>query len=348
MTIRPTSAKKETIEILIVGDCMLGRGLDQALRRYPPEFPWGDTLPLFHRADARICNLECVLSDRGEPWAEYEKAFHFRSAAKNVGALTTAGINMVSIANNHVLDYGHDALRQMLEVLDGAGIGHSGAGANWVQASTIARYQAGGWRLGLLAFTDNEPPWEAASQRPGTFYVPVALQDPRAQSLIRIVRERNDLDVLIVSAHWGSNWGYTPPEEHVQFAHALIDAGADIIFGHSCHVFRGIEFYKDRPILYSTGNFVDDYAVDPNERNDESFIFLVQLNVEGPVRLRLQPTMIDDCQARMASQDEAQSIAGKMQSLCAPFGTQTCWDAEQRLLQVHGGIGDAESVRTSA
>jgi poly-gamma-glutamate capsule biosynthesis protein CapA/YwtB (metallophosphatase superfamily) len=347
VTIQTPPAKKPTLEILIVGDCMLGRGLDQTLRRYPPQYPWGDTLPLFRRADVRLCNLECVLSDRGEPWSEYEKVFHFRSAARNVTVLTTAGINMVSIANNHVLDYGHVALLQMLEVLDQAGIAHSGAGADWLRASMVARHQVQGWRLGLLAFTDNEAPWEAASPRPGTFYVPVALQDPRAQNLIRIVRERNDLDTLIISAHWGSNWGYVPPEEHVQLAHALIDAGADIIFGHSSHVFRGIEFYKNRPILYSTGNFVDDYAIDPVERNDQSFIFLVELNAEGPPRLRLYPTMIDHCQARLARETEAQSIAGKMQSLCAPFRTLTCWDPEHRLLEVTARIGDMELVRVS-
>jgi poly-gamma-glutamate synthesis protein (capsule biosynthesis protein) len=348
MTIEPAHPKNGTIQILIVGDCMLGRGLDQALRRYPPEYPWGDTLPLFHGADVRICNLECVLSDRGEPWAEDEKAFHFRSDAGNVAALTRAGFNMVSIANNHVLDYGYEALQQMLEVLDAAGIVHGGAGANWAQASRIALHQTAGWRLGLLAFTDNEPPWEAKSQRPGTFYVPVTLQDPRAQNLIRIVRERNDLDILIGSAHWGSNWGYTPPEAHVEFAHALVDAGADIIFGHSSHVVRGIEFYKNRPILYSTGDFVDDYAVDPDERNDQSFIFQVEMNVAGPARLRLRPTMIDYCQARLASEAEAPSVAAKMQALCAPFGTRTLWDPEQQILEVTAAIGDVESARISA
>lgn len=340
--------RKGTIQILLVGDCMLGRGLDQALRRYPPEFPWGDTLPLFQGADVRICNLECVLSDRGAPWAEYEKAFHFRSAAKNVATLTRAGINMVSIANNHVLDYGYEALQQMLDVLNGAGIVHSGAGDNWVQASTIACHQANGWRLGFLAFTDNEPSWEAAPQVPGTFYVPVTLGDPRAQDLIRIVRERTGLDVLVVSAHWGSNWGDTPPEEHVQLAHALIDAGADIVFGHSSHVFRGIEFYKNRPILYSTGDFVDDYAVDPNERNDQSFIFLVEMNLEDPVRLSLRPTMIGYCQARLAREAEAPSIAAKMHALCATLGTWTGWNADRQILEVTAERGDAESVRVTA
>jgi poly-gamma-glutamate capsule biosynthesis protein CapA/YwtB (metallophosphatase superfamily) len=327
-------AKREALQLLLVGDCMLGRGVNQALSRRPPEFPWGDTLPLFRRADGRICNLECVLSDRGAPWSEDYKAFHFQSAAKNVAVLTAAGINAVSIANNHVLDYGYDGLQQMAELLDGANIAHGGAGANLAQASQIARFEIHGRRFGLLAFTDNEPSWEAEGQRPGTLHVPVTVGDPRAQYLFNIIRGRGNLDTLIVSAHWGSNWGYMPPQGHVRFAHALIDAGADIIFGHSSHVFRGIEFYKTRAILYSTGDFVDDYAVDPIERNDQSFVFMVELDAAGPTRLRLYPTMIDDCQARLARKSEAQVIAAKMQELCAAFGTTTRWDAEQQLLEI--------------
>ena len=335
MGIEQPRATKRPVQLAIVGDCMLGRGVNQALARKPPEFPWGDTLPLLRRADGRICNLECVLSDVGKPWAEYEKAFYFQSAAKNSAVLNAARINGVSIANNHVLDYGYDALRQMLDILDGASIAHSGAGADLARASQIARFEIQGWRIGLLAFTDNEPPWEATAQRPGTFYMPVDLQDQRAQNLLNIVRGRTDLDILIISAHWGSNWGFTPPKEHVQFAHALIDAGADIIFGHSCHVFRGIELYRDRPILYSTGNFVDDYAIDPVERNDQSFIFMVELRDGVPLRLRLHPTMIEYCQARLAREDEAQDIAAKMQKLCAALGTAMLWNREDQVLEVN-------------
>lgn len=329
-----TDMYKKTVKLAIVGDCMLGRGVDQMLRRKGPVYPWGDTLPLFHQADARTCNLECVMSDRGLPWAEYPKAFHFRSAAKNVAVLTAAGINAVSIANNHVLDYGYGALLQMLEILDQAGIAHSGAGANLAEASQIAIFEVDGRHFGLLAFTDNEPPWEATVERPGTLYVPTTLEDPRAQELLKIVHRRTGLNTLIVSAHWGSNWGYAPPEEHIHFAHALIDAGADIIFGHSSHVFRGIEFYKNGLILYSTGNFADDYAVDPNERNDQSFIFLVELNEAGPAGLRLFPTMIDYCQARLARTTEAQDIAAKMQELCSALGTPARWDREKQFLEV--------------
>lgn len=323
------------IKLAVVGDCMLGRGVDQMLQQQPPEYPWGDTLPLFQAADARICNLECVIADRGEPWSEYFKEFHFRSAARNVAVLTAARFNAVSIANNHVLDYGYEALLEMLQLLEREKVAYSGAGADLGQASQIARFDAEGRRFGLLAFTDNEPAWEATLQRPGTLYVPVDLSDRRAHHLLEIVRGRTQLDTLVVSAHWGGNWGYAPPLEHVQFAHALIDAGADIVFGHSCHVFRGIEVYKDRPVLYSTGDFVDDYAVDPIERNDQSFVFQVEIAPEGMQSVRLYPTIIEWCQARRATTDEEGAIAAKMQELCAGLHTATRWDAETQSLEIN-------------
>jgi poly-gamma-glutamate capsule biosynthesis protein CapA/YwtB (metallophosphatase superfamily) len=252
--------RKDSLQLLLVGDCMLGRLVNEVLESAPTERPWGDTLSILRSADWRLCNLECVISDRGKPWSAYPKAFHFRSDAKNIAVLATAGMNAVSLANNHVLDYGYDALVEMLEILDRAGIVHGGAGRNYDEASRLATSEASGRKLGLLAFTDNEPDWEATADRPGVFYVPTDLADWRAKKLLNMIREsRKVVDLLIVSAHWGSNWGYSPPHEHVIFAHALVDAGADIIFGHSCHVFRGIEFYKGRPILYGAGDFVDDY-----------------------------------------------------------------------------------------
>ena len=341
---RPKSGAADSLRILLVGGCMLGRGVDQALRQHKPDYPWGNTLPIFHEADLRLCNLECVISDRGEPWSEYEKVFHFRSAARNVATLRAVGINLVSLANNHVLDYGYEALREMLEILDRAGTSHSGAGVDWEEATRVATVDIHGWRLGFIAFTDNEPPWEATRQRPGVFYAPVSLDDRRARHLIEIVRHSEDLDLLIVSAHWGSTWGYTPPAEHIALAHALIDAGADVIFGHSSHVFRGIEFYRDRPILYGTGNFVDDYAVDPVERNDESFTFLMHCDQNGRVTMELRPTRIDSCQARIASPDEAQEIAAKMQKLCIDLDALAEWDAVRQCLNV----SPAPQARTSS
>ncbi|MBZ5540113.1 MAG: CapA family protein [Acidobacteriia bacterium] len=333
----PFIAGLKPLELLLLGDCMLGRLLDEVLQNAPPHYPWGDTLPLLESADWRLCNLECVLSDRGSPWSVFPKTFHFRSAAKNIAVLQAARINAVSLANNHVLDYGYDALLEMLEILDRAGIVHSGAGANLEQASRLASATVCGRKLGLLAFTDNEPEWEAGADWPGTFYVPTDLADARAKKLLQAVREhRKAVDLLIVSAHWGGNWGYTPPEEHVLFAHALLDAGADLLFGHSSHVFRGIEFYRGRPILYGAGNFVDDYAVDRIERNDQSFIYVAEFANNQPRALRLYPTLIRGFRANRAEGIHAQNIAGKMTKLCADLQTAAKWNSERQRLEIHG------------
>ncbi|HYK88182.1 MAG TPA: CapA family protein [Acidobacteriota bacterium] len=328
-------AKGAHFQFLLLGDCMLGRLVNDVLESTPSGYPWGNTLPILHSADWRFCNLECVISDRGTPWSAYPKPFHFRSAAKNVAVLEVARINAISVANNHVLDYGYDALTEMLEILDRAGIVHCGAGLNDVQASQLATAEVRGRKLGFLAFTDNEPDWEAGPDRPGVFYVPTDLHDSRAANLLRIVRESSGIvDVLVVSAHWGSNWGYIPPREHVTFAHALIEAGADIIFGHSSHVFRGIEIYQGRPILYGAGNFVDDYAVDKIERNDQSFIYMIEIADTKPAGICLYPTLIRGCRASLAKGIHAFRIADKMRDLCAGLRTRTSWNQARGRMEI--------------
>jgi poly-gamma-glutamate capsule biosynthesis protein CapA/YwtB (metallophosphatase superfamily) len=337
---------RKPLQLLLLGDCMLGRLVNEALENAPPEYPWGDTLPILHSADWRICNLECVISDRGTPWSAYPKAFHFRSAAKNIAVLEAARMNGVSLANNHVLDYGYDAMFEMLEILDRAGIVHSGAGANVKQASGLATAEICGRKLGLLAFTDNEPEWEATADWPGVFYVPTDLNDSRAKQLLGIIRgHREVVDMLIVSAHWGSNWGYVPPKEHVVFAHALMDAGADIVFGHSSHVFRGIESYKGRPIVYGAGNFVDDYAVDIIERNDQSFIYLIDTANRIPRGLRMYPTVIRRCRAYCASGIPELSITEKMKELCAALHSSASWNQARRCLEI--GYSNREDERAA-
>lgn len=322
------------MNLLLVGDVMLGRLVSDALKTLPPEYPWCDTLPIFKSANIRICNLECVVADGGSPWTKTPKVFHFRSDAKNVDVLKAAGIDLVSLANNHTLDFGHEAMFEMLEHLDREKIGHTGAGRNFQGAVKPAILRA---RLviGLLAFTDNEPAWEAMPDRAGVFYVPVDINDARAKKLFEIVSQtKKKSDLLVVSAHWGPNWGYRPQPPHIPFAHALIEAGADIIFGHSCHVFQGIEIYQGKPILYSCGDFIDDYAVDPVERNDQSFIFSVEIDNNKVQSLKLYPTVIRDFQARLADQQETAAIVAKMQKLCGEMGTESFWDKDYGCLRL--------------
>ncbi|MCX7622302.1 MAG: CapA family protein, partial [Thermomicrobium sp.] len=275
--------------IAFLGDVMLGRLVNRVLRTAPPAYVWGDLLPVLARADARLANLECVLSDRGEPWPG--KRFVFRSDRKNIAVLEAARITAVSLANNHVLDFGDDALRDMLETLAAAGIAFAGAGRNLEEARRLVALSVSGLRGAFVAVTDNEPDWEAGPSEPGIFFAPCDLADARFRALREIVAAAAAThDLVIVSYHWGPNWGERPLPEHVRAGHALVEAGARIVYGHSPHVTRGIEFYRDGAILYSCGDFVDDYAVDEVERNDESFVFVAVLHDAVVAEFELIPT----------------------------------------------------------
>jgi poly-gamma-glutamate synthesis protein (capsule biosynthesis protein) len=225
----------------------------------------------------------------------------------------------------------------MLSLLDRAGIERAGAGINLEKASRLvgAARQPDHQRIGLLAFTDNEPAWAANHTHPGVWHVPIDLSDERAMHLLDTVRHASDaVDCLVVSAHWGPNWGYQPPPEHVAFGRALIDAGAHLVFGHSAHVVRGVEIYRDRLIVYSAGDFIDDYAVDESQRNDQSFVFVIQTEGRAIERLELYPTVIRDCQARLARGVEAEAIGAKMAKLCTRLGTAARWCVDRRCLEV--------------
>lgn len=334
-----------SLKLLLAGDVMLGRLVNEILEVKFPAYPWGDTLPLFQDADMRLCNLECVISDRGTPWSATPKMFHFRSDAKNVAVLKAAHIDAVSLANNHVLDYDYEGLYDTLHNLEQAGIRSAGAGTTLREASEPIIWEVQGRKLGLIACTDNEPDWAASGKHPGVWYVPMQVQDERAHQLFEIVqRTKAEVAYLIVSLHWGPNWGYAPPPEHKPFAHALIDHGADLIFGHSGHIVRGIEVYQNKPIIYCAGNFIDDYAVDEVERNDQSFLFLIELNGTTLSRLLLYPTVIRHFQARRARNDEIHVIVAGMQRRCAQLQTATRWNEEEERLEVEiGKILDADT-----
>ncbi|MBM7504874.1 CapA family protein [Agromyces aurantiacus] len=320
------------MEIAFVGDVMLGRLVADELRRHPPEHPWGDALRLLRRADVLVGNLEFVLSSDGRPWPG--KTFHFRADPAAVASLEAAGFDLVSVANNHVLDFGWDAAAESLATLASHGIRFAGAGEDLEAAQRPAVLERAGLRVGMLAFTDNEPGWAAGPGAPGVHHVPPDPRDPRAAALFEsVARARDHADLLVVSAHWGGNWGVDVPPTHRAFARALVDAGADVVFGHSPHIPRGVEVIRGRPVLYSAGDFVDDYAVDPVERNDRSFVFVLRADGGVPVELRLHPTEIGDCRVRLAGAS-AERIASEMSRRCAVLGTRATWDGARRCLVV--------------
>ena len=156
---RVAGSEMQNLNLLFVGDVMLGRGVNAVLRDEHADYPWGNTLSIFRSADLRIANLECAISDRGSPWPE--KEFTFRSDASNIGVLKAAGIDAVSLANNHSIDFGTDAFSDTLTILDHAGIAHAGAGPDLAAAFAPGTLTAPGAKIALVSFTDNEPQWEA-------------------------------------------------------------------------------------------------------------------------------------------------------------------------------------------
>src|SRR5215210_6948016 len=168
------------ITVALVGDVMLGRKVNEALRTVSPEQPWGDVLPLLISADLRIVNLECAITDHKRPWTRTPKVFHFRADSSAIEVLKAARVDVCSLANNHTLDFEERGLLDTMEHLQGAGIWYAGAGRDREEAARpallAARLADRPSRVALLAFTDNEPPFAAESDHPGTNYLPASME----------------------------------------------------------------------------------------------------------------------------------------------------------------------------
>ena len=321
------------IRIALAGDVMLGRNVARAIEARPPEHVWGDVLPELLACDVRIVNLECAIARPGvHPRWTPPKAFHFLAGPRATDVLNAAAIDLVTLANNHTLDFGEGGLLETLERLEAAGIAYAGAGRDAREARRPARLRAGSSSVAVLAFTDNEPRWEAADDRPGVHYVPVRPEDSRAAALRRAVAEsaKSD-DLVLVAGHWGPNMLDRPLPHHPPFARALTDAGAHAFAGHSAHVFQGVEVLAGRPILYDLGDFVDDYAVDRELRNDRSFLWILDADGSGVSAIECVPVVIDAraCRVGLATGAEARAASERLIRLCAEMGTAAEWAGDR-------------------
>jgi poly-gamma-glutamate synthesis protein (capsule biosynthesis protein) len=327
--------------IAFLGDLMLGRGVDEELSRREPRTLWGDVLPLLRSADAVVANLECALTTRGAPWTATPKVFHFRARpGASIAALRAANVRCVSLANNHVLDYGAQGLLETTGCLDRAGIAHAGAGCSEREAAAPAIFDAAGLRVGVIALTDNEPPFAATASRPGTLYTPIDGGEPGLRKLSEPLAAARSAGcgVIVLSVHWGPNMTTRPPGEFRGFARAAIDAGVAVVHGHSAHVFQAVEGCGGGLVLYDTGDFLDDYAVDPVLRNDWSFVFLVELEGARLTRLRMVPVRLEYALVRLARGEERQAICARMEELCAELGVRPRRTPEGLELRLRGEL----------
>lgn len=292
---------------------MLGRGVAAALDAQPAEALFSDeVLAITNAADAFVLNLECCISTGGRPWPDPSKPFFFRAPPQAVKGLHLLGVDCVTLANNHALDFGYDALLDTFEALEAAAIAWVGAGRDLQSARAPATLHMPDFEIVVVGATDHPADYAASDDRPG-----VALADFRLGVpgwLTDCVRATSD--VVLVTPHWGPNMTTEPPRYVRAAAEALIGCGATVIAGHSAHVFHGV----DPPVLYDLGDFLDDYAVDPMLRNDLGLLWLVHFEGPRPVGLEAVPLKLDYCHTRLADEEAAQWIEHRFTSACRAFG----------------------------
>jgi poly-gamma-glutamate synthesis protein (capsule biosynthesis protein) len=314
-----------TVTVALAGDTMLGRGVARALATTPPEaLVAAEVRAALGEADLVVLNLECCISERGRPWNAPGKPFFFRAPPRAVELLVLLGTDCVTLANNHALDYGFDALADTLEHLAGAGIATVGAGPDLERARRPASLAAGGLRVAVLGVTDHPPDFAAGPDRPGVAFADLGRQVP--EWLLQAVREAA-VDAVVVTPHWGPNMTAAPVRHVRRAAGALVDAGATLVAGHSAHVPHGVA----GRVLYDLGDFLDDYRIDPRLRNDLGLLFLVTLDAAGPLRLEALPLKLEFCHTRLATGEDAAWMRRRFRGACAALNTSV-EEAADRLI----------------
>jgi poly-gamma-glutamate capsule biosynthesis protein CapA/YwtB (metallophosphatase superfamily) len=310
----------ESVKLAAVGDVMLARKVDRLMRSGGDDYPFAKLGQELQEADLAFANLESPLSARGEPMPG--KGICFRGRPEMVARLAQAGFDVVSIANNHALDYDEPAFLDTLDLLTAAGIKAVGGGKNITEARQPVIIERKGLKIGFLAYTDYADIY-FHNRYPRRFQATDEISGvaPLVEAEIRedIAALREQVDILVVSLHWGLEYVHETDAARRQLAHTLIDDGADIILGHHPHVLQGIESYNDGLIAYSLGNFIFDQNQKLSTR--QGLMLEVELTPQGVGKATIYPVFIDESQPRIVSGEEAQDILDLVQKLSEDLDT---------------------------
>jgi poly-gamma-glutamate synthesis protein (capsule biosynthesis protein) len=351
------------LTLFLCGDVMTGRGVDQVLphpgdprlhessitsaRRYvelaelangpiavPVDFSyvWGDALEELARVDpdVRIINLETSVTRSDDYWRG--KGINYRMHPDNAPCISAARIDCCVLANNHVLDYGYPGLLETLDTLKRMGVRTAGAGRNLGEAGAPALIDVPGkGRVIVFGFgTETSgilPSWAAREDRPGVHLLGNLSGETvgRIRGMVRGIKRPRD--VVVASIHWGGNWGFEVPDEHVRFARDLVHAGVDVVHGHSSHHVRPIEVFEGKLVLYGCGNFLDDYeGIGGYEefRSDLSLMYFAAMEpATGRLsNLHMTPMQIRNFRARRASLRDARWLRDTIHRESRRFGVR--------------------------
>jgi poly-gamma-glutamate capsule biosynthesis protein CapA/YwtB (metallophosphatase superfamily) len=377
-----SSANSNAVTVLLGGDVMLGRGVDQILphsgepelrephlhdargyvrlaehangpipRPVDWQWPWGEVAALLDEAapDVRLINLETTITADGE--FAPGKTVCYRMHPDNLPALTALRPHVCALANNHILDFGYQGLTDTVAALTAAGIQGVGAGADLPAAhrpAVVGVHDEHRVVVGSVAMKSAGVPesWAARHDRPGVWLVrDPSLRDVANEVAAEVLTHKRDGDVAIVSVHWGSNWGYAIAPSEIAFAHRLIDAGIDIVHGHSSHHPRPIEIYRGRPILYGCGDVIDDYegiGGHQSFRGDLRLLYLARTDPVGGefISLQMIPVRVRRMRLERASQTDAEWLRQTVEHTSRRFGTRIAARSDDQLeiMPVRGDI----------
>ena len=295
-------------------------------------WPWGDALPVIEDAapDVRIINLETSVT-RSADFAP-GKAVHYRMNPDNLPCVAAVRPDVCALANNHVLDFGERGLRETLGALAGAGLATAGAGLDAAEAGRPAAVPLpdGGRLLVFSCGTASSgipPHWAATATRPGINFLPGLFPAAADAFIARARAIRQDSDLVVVSIHWGSNWGYRVHSSQVRFAHRLIDGGVDVIHGHSSHHPRPIEVYRGKLVLYGCGDCIDDYEgiTGYEEYRDDLRLLYFASIAPGTAELAalvMVPMQARNMRLRHASAADSRWLAATLGRVSREFGSR--------------------------
>ncbi|NQX57723.1 CapA family protein [Paenibacillus qinlingensis] len=286
--VQPTPIEQfnsEPLHILYAGDAMFDWSVKEAINRYGPDYPFLHIQSDIEQADFSFVNLETAVTQENEK--DTNQIYNFKSNPESLTGLKNAGFDMVSVANNHSMDFLQKGFLDTLTHLDTAGLLYVGGGLNAQEAYRAKSVNLKGKIVKFLAFSRFIPTgdWFAGKNKPG-----IAQAYDRKPVLDAIAREREGADYVLVYLHWGVEMNNRPEAWQREFAKQMIDAGADAIIGSHVHVLQGFEYYKGKPIAYSIGNFLfPDYVTGP--KADTGLLHL-KLD-EEQIEMSFQPFYIE-------------------------------------------------------
>jgi poly-gamma-glutamate synthesis protein (capsule biosynthesis protein) len=243
------SSVEPIITIAAVGDLMMSSWIIDIVNERGVDFPFDGTRHLIESADVAIANLEAPFTKDGERFED--KKYTFKVPPNFVNGIANAGFDVVTMANNHIVDFGCDGILDSFSALEGAGLYHCGAGRNRDEACSPTIVDVNGVKVAFLGFSMTYPDdfW-ATSARCGTCY-------PSESLLYNVITQAEEqADLTVVSFHWGAEKHNSPREYQKKFGRLAIDFGADLVLGHHPHVLQGLELYQGKLIAYSLGNYV--------------------------------------------------------------------------------------------